>query len=127
LRNVSDNFRDLFLPLIDRSVDKIYGLTLMSEYTTNYDDMKRHFYDKMKELNLKEKKQFDYSALQYKDHQSIVLVDFVNHNTEQFFDFVVFLNNPMKFKSQKQEFETFKYVRIICQYCLLQLFLYIWI
>jgi len=112
-RNVSDSYRviDLFLPLIDRSVDKIYGLTLMSEYTTNDDDMKRHFYDKMKELNLKEKEQFDYSALQYKDHPSTVLVDFVNHNTEQFFDFVVFLNNPMKFKSQKQECETFKYVK----------------
>lgn len=112
-RNVSDSYRviDLFLPLIDRRVDKIYGLTLMSEYTTNDEDMKRRFYEKMNELNLKEKEQFDYSALQYKEHPSTVLVDFVNHNTEQFFDFVVFLNNPMKFKSQKQECETFKYVK----------------
>ena len=112
-RNVSDSYRviDLFLPLIDRRVDKIYGLTLMSEYTTNDEDMKRRFYEKMNELNLKEKEQFDYSALQYKEHPSTVLVDFVNHNTEQFFDFVVFLNNPMKFKTQKQDCETFKYVK----------------
>ena len=114
-RNVSDSYRviDLFLPLMDFSVDKIYGLTLMSEYTTNDETMKRNFYDKMKEIGLKEKEQFDYSALQYKDHQSTVLVDFVNHNTEQFFDFVVFLNNPMKFKSQKQECETFKFVKLL--------------
>lgn len=112
-RNVSDSYLviDMFLPLIDKSVDKIYGLTLMSEYTTNDEEMKKKFYEKMKELNFKEKEQFDYSSLQYKDHSSKVLVDFVNHNTEQFFDFVVFLNNPMKFKSQKQECETFKYVK----------------
>ena len=114
-RNVMDSYRviDLFLPLIDTSVDRIYGLTLMSEYTTNDEDMKRRFYEKMNELNLKEKEQFDYCALQYKEHQSTVLVDFVNHNTEQFFDFVVFLNNPMKFKAQKQDCETFKFVKLL--------------
>ncbi len=114
-RNVSDSYLviDLFLPLIDKSVDKIYGLTLMSEYTSDDENMKKNFYKKMQELNFKEKVQFDYSCLQYKTHQSTALVDFVNHNTEQFFDFVVFLNNPMKFKSQKRECESFKFVKLL--------------
>ena len=112
-RNVSDSYLviDLFLPFIDKKVDRIYGLTLMPETTTNDEYMKKKFYEKMQELNFKEKEQFNYSFLQYKEHPSKVLVDFVNHNTEQFFDFVVFLNNPMKSKSQKRECETFKYAK----------------
>ena len=104
---------DLFLPLIDRSVDKIYGLTLMPQYVSSDDDVKKKFYEKMEELNFKEKDQFEYSSKQYTNNPSSILSDFVNHNNEHFFDFVIFLNNPMKFKSQKQECETFKYVKLI--------------
>ena len=114
-KNISDSERvlDLFLPFIDRRVDKIYGFTLIPEYMTTDEDIKKKFYKKMEELNFKEKEQFDYSALPYKKSPSEVLVDFVNHNTEQFFDFVIFLNNPMKFKAQKEVCETFKYVKNI--------------
>ena len=70
-------------------------------------------HEKMAELNFKEKEQFDYTAKQYKDNPSTILVDFVNHNSDEFFDFVIFLNNPMKFRSQKQECETFKYVKLL--------------
>ena len=115
-KNNSDCYRvlDLFLPLVDKSVDKIYGLTLMPEYVHNNDeDVKKKFYEKMNELNFKEKEQFEYCALPYKASSSSVLVDFVNHNSEQFFDFVIFLNNPMKFKAQKQECETFKYAKLL--------------
>ena len=111
----SDCYRvlDVFLPLVDRSVDKIYGLTLMPQYVQSDEDIKKKFFEKMAELNFKEKEQCEYSALQYKDSSSAVLSDFVNHNNEQFFDFVVFLNNPMKSRSQKQDCETFKYVKSI--------------
>ena len=111
----SDCYRvlDLFLPLIDRSVDKIYGFTLMPQYIQNDDYIKKKFYEKMAELNFKEKEQFEYSAKQYKDSPSKILSDFVNHNSEHFFDFVLFLNNPMKFKSQKNECETFKYIKLL--------------
>ena len=104
---------DLFLPLIDRENDKIFGLTLMPHFVQNDDDVKKHFYDKMKELNFKEKTQFDYAAKQYTSDPVKILIEFVNHNAEQFFDFVLFLNNPMKFKAQKQECDTFKYVKLL--------------
>lgn len=51
-RSNSDCFKvlDLFLPLIDRDIDRIYGLTLMPPFVS-YDDIKAPFYEKMKELN----------------------------------------------------------------------------
>ena len=104
---------DLFLPLIDRENDKIFGLTLMPHFVQNDDDVKKHFYDKMKELNFKEKTQFEYAAKQYTSDPVKILIEFVNHNAEQFFDFVLFLNNPMKFKAQKQDCDTFKYVKLL--------------
>ena len=104
---------DLFLPLIDRQNDKIFGLTLMPHFVQNDEDVKKHFYDKMKELNFKEKEQFEYAAKQYNTDPIKILIEFVNHNSEQFFDFVLFLNNPMKFKAQKQECDTFKYVKLL--------------
>lgn len=104
---------DLFLPLIDRSCDKIYGFTLMPHFAQNDDDVKEKFYEKMKELNFKENEQFEYSSKLYNNSPINILVDFVNHNSEQFFDFVIFLNNPMKFKTQKQECDTFKYVKLL--------------
>ena len=102
---------DLFLPLVDRENDKIFGFTLMPHFVQNDDDVKKHFYEKMKELNFKEKIQFEYVAKQYTNDPAKILVEFVNHNNEQFFDFVLFLNNPMKFKAQKQNCDTFKYVK----------------
>ena len=111
----SDCYRvlDLFLPLIDKENDKIFGLTLMPHFVQNDTDVKKHFYDKMSELNFKEKIQFDYAAKQYNTDPIKILIEFVNHNSEQFFDFVIFLNNPMKFKAQKQECDTFKYVKLL--------------
>ena len=111
----SDCYRvlDLFLPLIDKENDKIFGLTLMPHFVQNDADVKKHFYDKMSELNFKVKIQFDYAAKQYNTDPIKILIEFVNHNSEQFFDFVIFLNNPMKFKAQKQECDTFKYVKLL--------------
>ena len=104
---------DLFLPLIDRENDSIFGLTLMPHFVQNDEDVKKHFNDKMNELNFKEKVQFEYAAKQYVSDPIKILIEFVNHNNEQFFDFVLFLNNPMKFKSQKQDCDTFKYVKLL--------------
>ena len=111
----SDCYRvlDLFLPLIDRENDKIFGLTLMPHFVQNDEDVKKHFYEKMNSLNFKEKEQFDYAAKQYNTDPVKILIEFVNHNSEQFFDFVLFLNNPMKFRAQKQECDTFKYVKLL--------------
>ena len=114
-KSMNDCYRvlDLFLPLIDRNNDKIYGFTLLPHFAQNDDDVKAIFYEKMKELNFKENEQFEYSSKLYNNSAINILVDFVNHNSEQFFDFVIFLNNPMKFKSQKQDCDTFKYVKLL--------------
>ena len=114
-KSMNDCYRvlDLFLPLIDRSCDKIYGFTLMPHFAQNDNDVKEKFYEKMKELNFKENEQFQYSSKLYNNSPINILVDFVNHNSEQFFDFVIFLNNPMKFRTQKQDCDTFKYVKLL--------------
>ena len=103
---------DLFLPLIDRDIDRIYGLTLLPPYVA-YDDIKAPFYEKMKELNFFEGEQFEYSFREYKSNPVPILTEFVNHNTEHYFDFVIFLNNPSKFKTQKKECHTFKYIKLL--------------
>ena len=103
---------DVFLPLIDRDIDRIYGLTLMPPYVS-YDDIKAPFYEKMKELNFFEGEQFQYSSIEYKSNPLPILTEFVNHNTEHYFDFVIFLNNPQKYKAQKKECLTFKYIKVL--------------
>ena len=103
---------DVFLPLIDRDIDRIYGLTLMPPYVA-YDDIKAPFYEKMKELNFFEGEQFEYSFREYKSNPVPIITEFVNHNNEHFFDFVIFLNNPKKYKTQKKECHTFKYIKLL--------------
>ena len=39
---------DLFLPLIDRENDKIFGLTLIPHFIQKDDDVNTHIYDKTK-------------------------------------------------------------------------------
>ena len=103
---------DLFLPLIDRDIDRIYGLTLMPPYVS-FDDIKAPFYEKMKELNFFEGEQFEYSSIEYKSNPVPIMTEFVNHNHEHYFDFVIFLNNPQKCKTQKKESHTFKYIKLL--------------
>ena len=103
---------DLFLPLIDRDKDRIYGLTLMPPFVA-FDDIKAPFYEKMKELNFYEGEQFEYSFREYKSNPLPILTEFVNHNPEHYFDFVIFLNNPSKFKMQKKDCHTFKYIKLL--------------
>ena len=103
---------DLFLPLMDKDKDRIYGLTLMPPFVA-FDDIKAPFYEKMKELNFFEGEQFEYSFREYKSNPVPILTEFVNHNPEHYFDFVIFLNNPAKFKMQKKECHTFKYIKLL--------------
>ena len=103
---------DLFLPLIDRDIDRIYGLTLLPPFVS-YDDIKEPFYEKMKELNFFEGEQFQYSIFEYKTNPVPIITEFVNHNTDHYFDFVIFLNNPKKSQTQKKEGHTFKYLKLL--------------
>ena len=101
---------DLFLPFIDLDLDFVYGLTLLPPYVA-FDDIKKQFYEKMKELELDEEISFAYQSISYKSNPSVIVKDFVNHNTTDYFDFVIFYNNPDKFKFQKRESESIKYIK----------------
>ena len=92
---------DSFLPFIDRDIDRIYGWTLMPPYVT-YDNIKAPFYEKMKELNFFEGEQFEYSYREYKSNPVPIITEFFNHNHELFFDLIIFLKIPKKFKRQKK-------------------------
>ena len=104
---------DLFLPLIDLEKDRVHGLTLLPNYVT-FDDIKAPFYQKMEELNFFEGEQFTYTVQNYTSKQSVWLTEYINHNDQDFYDFVIFLNNPQKYKSQGKDCETFRYVKNIC-------------
>lgn len=109
-RSSSDCFKilDVFLPLIDLERDFIYGLTLIPPYVT-FDDIKKQFNDKMKELDLKPD-QYLYQTEEYAKKPSEIVKQIVNYNTEHYFNFVVFYNNPDKYKVDKEKSETSVYV-----------------
>ena len=79
----------------------------------SYDDIKAPFYEKMKELNFFEGEQFEYSSIEYKSNPVPIMTEFVNHNHEHYFDFVIFLNNPKKCETQKKDSNTFKYIKLL--------------
>ena len=114
-RSLSDAIKvfDLFLPVIDFEKDTIQGLTLLPSYISK-DDVKDSFYKKMEEIGFIENKNFTYMCQSYVNKQSVWLTDYINHNEEDFFDFVIFLNNPQKSRSQGKDSETFKFVKNIC-------------
>ena len=114
-RSLSDAIKvfDLFLPVIDFELDTIQGLTLLPSYISK-DDVKDSFYKKMEEIGFVENKNFTYMCQSYVNKQSEWLTDYINHNDVDFFDFVIFLNNPQKSKSQGEDCETFKFLKNIC-------------
>ena len=98
--------------MFDKDKDRIYGLTLMPPFVA-FDDIKAPFYEKMKELNFFEGEQFEYSSIEYKSNPVPIMTEFVNHNHEHYFDFVIFLNNPKKCETQKKDSNTFKYIKLL--------------
>ena len=109
-RASSDCFKvfDFFYPLIDTERDFIYGLTLLPRYVT-FDDIKKQFDEKMKEINIDPDNTF-YQMEYYDARPSDFVKTFVNKNDDHYFDFVVFYNNPDKYKVLKDESESLKMV-----------------
>lgn len=109
-RSSSDCFKilDVFLPLMDLERDFIYGLTLIPPYVT-FDDIKKQFNEKMIELNLRPDQYF-YQVEEYAKKPSEIVKQFVNYNSEHYFNFVVFYNNPDKYKVDREKSETSAYV-----------------
>lgn len=109
-RASSDCFKvfDFFLPLMDLSRDFIYGLTLLPRYIS-FDDIKKQFDEKMKSIGIDEEQTF-YQMEYYDVRPSEFVKTFVNKNDEHYFDFVVFYNNPDKYKVLKEDSESMKMV-----------------
>ena len=99
---------DFFLPFVDLNKDFIFGLTLLPHYV-NFDDVNKQFYNKMEKLGFNHN-MCDYDAVEYKSRPSEIVKEFVNHNTKHYFDFVLFYNNPDKYKVQRTESESIKYL-----------------
>lgn len=112
-RSSSDCFKilDVFLPLMDLERDFIYGLTLIPPYVT-FDDIKKQFNEKMLELNLRPDQYF-YQVEEYAKKPSEIVKQYVNYNSEHYFNFVVFYNNPDKYKVDREKSETSAYVHKI--------------
>ena len=97
------NALEYFWPLIDRQKDFIYALTLVNN-TFYSDQLKDKFIKKMNQYHLREninyyyffdcvpgKKQFKY------------LKEFINFNEDYYFDFVLFYNNPLRYKVKRND------------------------
>ena len=113
-RSSSDCFKvfDHFLPFMDIEKDFIYGLTLIPPYV-NFDDIKRQFYERLKEVGFDEEEQCGYESQQYTTRYASFVREFVNHSTLHYFDFVLFYNNPDKYKIQRTESESLKLLEYI--------------
>ena len=113
-RSSSDCFKvfDHFLPFMDIEKDFIYGLTLIPPYV-NFDDIKRQFYERLKEVGFDEEEQCGYESQQYTTRYASFVREFVNHSTIHYFDFVLFYNNPDKYKIQRTESESLKLLEYI--------------
>ena len=97
------NALEYFWPLIDRQKDFIYALSLVNNNFYS-DQIKDKFFKKMNQYHLREninyyyffdcvpgKKQFKY------------LKEFINFNENYYFDFVLFYNNPLRYKVKRND------------------------
>ena len=97
------NALEYFWPLIDRQKDFIYALTLVNN-TFYSDQIKDKFIKKMNQYNLRENINYYYffdcvpSKKQFK-----YLKEFINFNENYYFDFVLFYNNPLRYKVKRND------------------------
>ena len=97
------NALDYFWPLIDKQKDFIYALSLVNN-TFYSDQNKDKFIKKMNQFNLRENINYYYffdcvpSKKQFK-----YLKEFINFNENYYFDFVLFYNNPLRYKVKRND------------------------
>ena len=99
----SFNSLEVFWPLIDRQKDFIYALTLVNNEFYS-DQIKDKFIKKMNKYNLRENINYFYffdcvpGQKQFK-----YLKEFINFNEDYYFDFVLFYNNPLRYKVKRND------------------------
>ena len=97
------NVLEYFWPLIDRQKDFIYVLTLVNN-TFYSDQVKERFIKKMNQYHLRENINYYYffdcvpGQKQFK-----YLKEFINFNEDYYFDFVLFYNNPLRYKVKRND------------------------
>ena len=98
---ISYNVLEYFWPLIDRKKDFIYVLTIINNSFYS-DRVKNIFIQKMNKYNLKENINYFY-RLEIVENKKYFkfLKEFINFNEDYYFDFVLFYNNPLKYKIKK--------------------------
>ena len=97
----SYNVLEYFWPFIDRKKDFIYALTIINSSFYS-DTIKNIFEAKMAKFNLKENINYFYrfEIVENKKYFKF-LKEFINFNEDYYFDFVLFYNNPQKYKVKK--------------------------
>ena len=98
---ISYNVLEYFWPLIDRKKDFIYVLTIINNSFYS-DRVKNIFIQKMNKYNLKENINYFY-RLEIVENKKYFkfLKEFINFNEDYYFDFLLFYNNPLKYKIKK--------------------------
>lgn len=88
-----------FLPLINNELDKIHGLTLLPNFV-NFDDIKKNFYNQTALYGIRPDF-ISYEVEQYQKQPANIVTDKINFDETERFDFVVFYNNPDRYKTDK--------------------------
>lgn len=86
-----------FLPLVNKQKDLVYGFTMLPSWV-NFDDIKKIFLKTMEDNKVEN---FEYEQIEYKSAPSELVKEKVNFG-ETRFDFLVFYNNPEKYKTEKE-------------------------
>ena len=99
----SFNILEYFWPLIDRQKDFIYVLTLVNNEFYS-DQIKTKFINKMNQYKLRENINYYYlfDCVPFKK-QFKYLKEFINFNEDYYFDFVLFYNNPLRYKVKRND------------------------
>ena len=92
---------EYFWPFIDRKKDFIYVLTTINNSFYS-DRVKSVFLKKMNDINLKENINYHYRMEVVEDKKNFkFLKEFINFNEDYYFDFVLFYNNPLRYKIKR--------------------------
>ena len=95
------NVLEFFWPFIDRKKDFIYVLTTINNSFYS-DRVKSIFLKKMKDFNLIENINYHYRMEIIEDKKNFKFVkEFINFNEDYYFDFVLFYNNPLRYKIKR--------------------------
>lgn len=106
---------DIFLPLINKKLDTVHAITLLPSFIS-YDDIKKSLQAQIEKEGLN-KDTFVYECEEYQKNPASIIVEKINYG-ETHYDFVVFYNNPEKYKSYPKSTDVMTLVqKAACNIC----------